>query len=43
MNYYTICPACGYKLLKADETQVVDIKKGRKSDSNCLTYPPDSC
>lgn len=25
MNYYTVCPACGYKLLKAGEGSNIEI------------------
>jgi len=25
MNYYTVCPACGYKLLKASDGSNVEI------------------
>jgi len=25
MTYYTVCPVCGYKLLKAGEGSIIDI------------------
>lgn len=30
MTYYTVCPSCGYKLLKASDGSTIEIQCGEK-------------
>lgn len=32
MNYYTVCPSCGYKLLKAGEGSIIEVICPKCSD-----------